>query len=64
VFVCVCNAVTDREIRACAELGVVTLDDLRTHIGVANCCGRCARTAEQLLNEHAARRNAGESVTS
>lgn len=64
MFVCVCNAVTDREIRACAELGVVTLEDLRTHIGVASCCGRCARTAEQLLNEHAAQRTAGEAITS
>jgi len=64
VFVCVCNAVTDREIRACAELGVVTLEDLRTHIGVASCCGRCARTAEQLLQEHALQRATGEAAAS
>ena len=54
MYVCVCNAVTDREIRACADLGVVTLEDLRTHVGVANCCGRCAHAAEQLLREHVA----------
>jgi bacterioferritin-associated ferredoxin len=62
VYICVCNAVTDREIRACADLGVVTLEDLRNHIGVASCCGRCARTAEQVLHEHAAQRVSGESA--
>jgi bacterioferritin-associated ferredoxin len=55
VYVCVCNAVTDREIRACADLGCRTVDDLRQRIGVASCCGRCAPTAEQVLREHAGR---------
>jgi len=62
VYVCICNAVTDREVRACADLGVVTLEDLRHHTGVASCCGRCARTAEQMLREHAAQRVSGESA--
>lgn len=53
MYVCVCNAVTDREIRACADLGVATLEDLRAHIGVASCCGRCAGAAEDVLREHA-----------
>ncbi len=52
MYVCVCNAVTDREIRACADLGCRTVDDLRQHIGVASCCGRCAPAAEQVLREH------------
>ncbi len=57
MYVCVCNAVTDREIRACAELGCCTLDELRNQIGVASCCGRCAPTAEQVLREHAHERS-------
>jgi bacterioferritin-associated ferredoxin len=60
LYVCVCNAVTDREIRSCADLGVVTLEDLRVHIGVASCCGRCAMSAEQVLREHAAQRTGRE----
>jgi bacterioferritin-associated ferredoxin len=56
VYVCVCNAVTDREIRACAELGCCTLDELRSQIGVASCCGRCAPSAEQVLRDHARER--------
>jgi bacterioferritin-associated ferredoxin len=53
MYVCLCHAVTDHEIRACADLGCATLDELRAHIGVATCCGRCAATAEQVLNDHA-----------
>ncbi|MCX7893505.1 MAG: (2Fe-2S)-binding protein [Burkholderiales bacterium] len=51
MFVCVCQAVSDREIRQCADLGVASLDDLRASLGVAACCGRCAATAEQILAE-------------
>ncbi len=63
MYVCLCNAVTDREIRACADLGCATLDELRTHIGVATCCGRCAATAEQVLSEHARQRTRCEAGT-
>jgi bacterioferritin-associated ferredoxin len=51
VYVCVCNAVTDREIRQCADLGVATLDQLRECLGVASCCGKCEGTARALLGE-------------
>jgi bacterioferritin-associated ferredoxin len=53
MYVCICNAVTDREIRQCAALGVRSLDDLRESIGVASCCGQCAPVAASILNEGA-----------
>jgi bacterioferritin-associated ferredoxin len=49
MYVCVCNAVTDREIRQCAELGARTVDELRDALGVASCCGKCERTAREIL---------------
>jgi bacterioferritin-associated ferredoxin len=49
MYVCVCNAVTDREIRQCAELGVRTVDDLRDSLGVASCCGKCEGVAREVL---------------
>ena len=55
MFVCVCNAITDREIRACAELGAATVEDLREHLGVASCCGQCQETARAVLRECAGR---------
>ena len=49
MYVCVCNAITDHEIRGAAELGVRTLDDLSASLGVATCCRRCTDCARQVL---------------
>ncbi|MCC6380511.1 MAG: (2Fe-2S)-binding protein [Burkholderiales bacterium] len=49
MYVCVCNAVTDREIRAAADLGARTLDDLKVSLGVGTCCGRCTDCARGVL---------------
>jgi bacterioferritin-associated ferredoxin len=51
MFVCVCNAVTDREIRQCAELGASSLEEIRSCLGVATCCGKCEGLAHQILVE-------------
>jgi bacterioferritin-associated ferredoxin len=53
MYVCVCNAITEREIRQCADLGASSLADLRECLGVASCCGCCADSATEVLNEHA-----------
>jgi bacterioferritin-associated ferredoxin len=51
MYICLCNAITDREIRQCAELGATTLSDLGDALGVATCCGRCADAADRVLRE-------------
>ena len=53
VYVCLCNAVTDREIRGAVALGARTLADLESSLGVATCCGRCADCAQRLVGEAA-----------
>ena len=35
MYVCICNAVTEREIRQAVGLGVTTLKELREGLGVA-----------------------------
>lgn len=42
MYVCVCNAITDRQIRRCVEDGASSLEDLQIDLGVASCCGKCA----------------------
>jgi bacterioferritin-associated ferredoxin len=54
MYVCLCNAITDREIRAAADLGARSLDDLSSTLGVATCCRRCADCARNVLDEHLA----------
>jgi len=58
MIVCVCNNISDREIRQAIELGITTMDELRADLGVATCCGQCASYAEEVLNEHLAAINA------
>ena len=56
MYVCVCNAVTDRDIHEAAERGAQTMKDLREQLKVATCCGRCAPCARRVLREAVAER--------
>ena len=51
MYVCICNAVTDKQIRRAAARGVDNLYELREHLGVASNCGSCADQARSILNE-------------
>ncbi|THF64718.1 bacterioferritin [Pseudothauera nasutitermitis] len=49
MYVCVCNAVTERHIHEAVEQGIKRMRDLRTQLGVAADCGRCATCAHSCL---------------
>ncbi|RIQ20038.1 bacterioferritin [Bordetella avium] len=49
MYVCICNAVTERQVRACVDAGANSLGDLQFELGVASCCGCCAATASEYL---------------
>lgn len=49
MYVCICNAVTDREIEAAVDAGARRVRDLRKALGVAGCCGKCAPQAKEIL---------------
>ena len=51
MYVCVCKAVTDPQIREAAQGGALTLKDLRRELGVTRDCGRCASCAHECLRE-------------
>jgi bacterioferritin-associated ferredoxin len=51
MYVCLCNAITDHDIRGAVALGARTLGDLTASLGVASCCGRCADCAQRLVGE-------------
>jgi bacterioferritin-associated ferredoxin len=52
MYVCVCNAITDKQIRAAAEGGTTDLWALQAELGVATGCGSCTETASQILAEY------------
>ena len=51
MYVCVCRAVTERQIHDAVRAGARTLKDLRRELGVASECGQCATAARQCLEQ-------------
>ncbi len=51
MYVCVCQAVTEKQVRDAVEKGAQSLSALREHLGVATECGKCARCARGILKE-------------
>src|SRR6266498_1453719 len=41
LYICICNAVTERAVRECARNGACSLDQLAFELGVGSGCGRC-----------------------
>lgn len=52
MIVCVCNNISDREIRQAVNLGLSSMDELSRDLGVATCCGQCADCAKKIMNDH------------
>jgi bacterioferritin-associated ferredoxin len=51
MYVCVCRAVTDGQIRECVGEGPCSMRELRLRLGVASQCGRCAHHAKELIRD-------------
>ena len=52
MIVCVCNNISEREIRQAVDFGLSTMDELSRDLGVATCCGQCHSCAKDVLREH------------
>ena len=52
MIVCVCNNISDREIRQAVDLGLTSMSDLYKELGVGPCCGKCVSYAREVMNEH------------
>lgn len=51
MFVCICNEVTDQQIKSATETGVSCMRDLRKSLKVGTTCGHCSTSAQSLLKE-------------
>lgn len=51
MYVCVCRAITDHQIRQAIDDGACSVRDLSQRLGIAVTCGKCGRYAKQLLKE-------------
>ncbi len=51
MYVCLCNGVTDRQIREAADAGCGSLAELTMRTGAGANCGSCLSMAEETLHE-------------
>ena len=56
MYVCICNGITEREIREVAEAGCGSLAELTMRTGAGGNCGSCLPTCEAILDAVRARR--------
>ena len=51
MYICLCNAITERQVRECARSGACSPEELVSQLGVGSGCGRCLECAVELLRE-------------
>ncbi len=52
MYICVCNAITEREICQAVELGCDSYRKLHNELGVGTCCGKCKNETTRVLKRH------------
>jgi bacterioferritin-associated ferredoxin len=53
MYVCICRAVTEAEVRGCIANGACTVKDVVRSCEAGTGCGSCIRTIVGLLSAHA-----------
>jgi bacterioferritin-associated ferredoxin len=53
MYVCICAAVSDRQIKEAVREGACSLDHLAACLGVGTGCGCCREMAQEILIEEA-----------
>lgn len=49
MYICICNALRDRDIARVAQAGATTVDAAYAALGTATCCGQCREDAEMVI---------------
>lgn len=50
MFVCLCNAISDKDLKNLADAGVRSVDDAYAQLGGQVQCGQCRTLAKTILN--------------
>ena len=62
MYICICNAVTDKQLRHAINDCAVTMEDLHRVLSVGSQCGNCRDCARQCLKQHAPAGLAGQTL--
>lgn len=52
MYICICNAITDKQIHRAAKAGATDLWGLQAKLGVASGCGSCKEAVSEILVEY------------
>lgn len=52
MYICVCHAISDRQIREAVDRGAASLYEVQNVLPVASCCGRCEDSAREVIESH------------
>ncbi|MFK8011244.1 MAG: bacterioferritin-associated ferredoxin [Marinicellaceae bacterium] len=50
MYICICNAVTDKQIKRAIKDGAQTIKDLNQKLNVGSNCGSCVTSAQSILD--------------
>jgi bacterioferritin-associated ferredoxin len=53
MYACICNAVTESQVRQCAEQGICSVADVKRCLQFKSGCGRCSSHIRELVKGHA-----------
>ena len=51
MYICICNGVTDHDIRQAADAGCRSMTELTMRTGAGSSCGSCLDMAAQVLDQ-------------
>ncbi|WP_371374991.1 bacterioferritin-associated ferredoxin [Thalassotalea aquiviva] len=52
MFVCICHAITEKDIENAVANGAGSMKALREQLNVASQCGKCSQFAKSVLDNH------------
>ncbi len=52
MYVCVCNAVSDKAIKQAVKQGHESLEAIQRELAVGTCCGRCKTFAQEVIRQY------------
>jgi bacterioferritin-associated ferredoxin len=51
MLVCVCNGISDKQIDSELTAGSSSFKEIKSELGIGNCCGQCVPFAKNMVNE-------------
>jgi bacterioferritin-associated ferredoxin len=51
MLVCLCNGISDKQIDSALSEGASNFKDIKSSLGIGNCCGQCVPFAKEMVSE-------------